>query len=78
MGNVSSLILCSSGGSCGLGCCLWAMYHHLYCVVQVVVVVVVSSLILCSSGGRLLFMGNVSSLILCSSGGSCGLWLIVI
>ena len=39
MGNVSSLILCSSGGSCGLACCLWAMYHHLYCVVQVVIVV---------------------------------------
>ena len=35
MDNVSSLILCSSGGSC----CLWAMYHHLYCVVQVVIVV---------------------------------------
>ena len=34
MGNVSSLILCSSGGSCGLACCLWTMYH-----VQVVVVV---------------------------------------
>ena len=29
MGNVSSLILCSSGGSCVLGCCLWTMYHHL-------------------------------------------------
>ena len=36
---ISSLILCSSGGSCGLDCCLWTMYHHLYCVVQVVVVV---------------------------------------
>ena len=35
MGNVSSLILCSSGGSCGLDCgqCI------ITCVVQVVVVV---------------------------------------
>ena len=38
MGNVSSLILYRSGGSCVLDCCLWTMYHHLYCVVQVVVV----------------------------------------